>query len=344
MPLDDVPTPTERFFGTGRRELNKKLGFDRYEGMSEDEDHKRLDLFWEWITSGPHVEIPGPADLVAEAKYFRGQSRSEFGFTTTLYRLCKRQLGAEGKVTEQHLADAEAAIIDALRAEGMGRRMTNGELLMVCQHHGVPTRLIDVSEMPLEALFFAVEKEDQSDGRLFIVAPHRSTRLPHHAAPLKLGGDPLKERSLPWEGVVYGNTRALGTWTNAVRLVKEAPLDPRMRAQAGNFLVGGLHRYYSGLTLSGLDSDDRPDVTNFAINFAANTGPNAINSNWSASGWTVRIPAQWKSELRQRLAQLNEYMDRPIEKIAFDWMYPPVTEITRLATHVAKKATEQVHE
>lgn len=322
--------PAEVFLS--KRELNKKLGFEVEDENDEDEQAARLEKLWVWLTSGPHLGIPGPSTLVDEKQYFRGQSQSHFGLTTSLYRLCQGNVDGV-RVQEQHLAAAEAAIMQALREEGMGRRMTDGELLMVCQHHGVPTRLLDVSSMPLEALYFAVEKEDQSDGRLFIITPHMSGQLPHCREPLELSAT----RDLYWARMARGPLQAAGEWTNEVRLVDEEPLDPRMRAQAGKFLVGGVHRAYGGLTMSGVDKEARTDITNFAINFAANTGPKKIHSSWPASGWTIRIPAKWKVEFRNRLTRLNETTE--IEKIALDWMYPPVSEIRRLATHVAKSAT-----
>lgn len=313
------------------RELNKRYGFEG--GLDG------LDRFWNWITSGPHVEVPGPRALAAATQYFRGQTRSWYGFTSSLYRVCKTAVG-DVSVDEAHLAAAEQSVIRALREEGMGRRMSDGELLMICQHHLVPTRLIDVSEKPLEALFFAVEKEDGTDGRLFIVAPHQTgTGLPRELGAMRLARTkPTGPYPLPWADAVRGRRQSRDSWSVEVRLVDESPLDPRMRAQAGKFLVGGVHRAYGGYNMPGISSAERPDITCLAINFAPSRG--RLSQAWTASGWSVRIHADWKAELRRRLGKLQN--DHGIEDIMLDSMYPPLGQIERLGKFVARQGVEEL--
>ena len=324
----------EQYFSA--RELNKRYKFDSSDAG--------LERFWEWVTSGPNVEVPGP-DLLRDAtKYFRGQTRSWYGFTSILYRVCKLALG-DRQVDEIHLAKAEFAVIEALRKEGMGRRMTDGELLIIAQHHLVPTRLIDVSIMPLEALFFAVEQEDGTDGRFFIVAPHqKGSGLPHAEEPLRLSGRAsgaggADTRRLPWADAVRGTRQAHDGWSVDVRLVDEEPLDSRMRAQAGKFLVGGVHRSYPGLNMPNVTSVERPDISCLAINFAPSTGRIQISKSWPATGWSVRVHASWKPALRERLAGLSQ--SRGIENIEHDSMYPPIGQIERLGKHVARQSAEK---
>lgn len=43
--------------------------------------------------------------------------------------------------------------------------------LFLMQHYGVPTRLLDFSENPLVALYFAVTGEPEADGALFVMEP-----------------------------------------------------------------------------------------------------------------------------------------------------------------------------
>ncbi len=319
------------------RELNKRLNFDN--------TLAGLDRFWKWITNSEGVDVAGPDLLKRSLKYFRGQSKSWYGFTSSLYRLCKTEVG-QGRVDEAHLSRAESAVIGALRQEGMGRRMTDGELLMVCQHHSVPTRLIDISTRPLEALFFAVETEDGVDGRLFVVAPHQvGSNLPGSRDKIKLSrpdgsGENHETIRLPWADSVRGKKQSHGSWSADVALIDEEPLDPRMRAQAGKFLVGGVHRAHAGLNMPSVSNTERPDISSVAVNFSRHTEGKKLSQSWKASGWSVRIHAAWKPELRKRLASPVRVSDG--STINADSMYPPIAQIERLGRYVARAGARQV--
>lgn len=283
------------------------------------------DALWEWLRSGASKPVSGgarpiPTDGVIA---YRGQSDASHGLTSSLYRMCRHAV--QGSVFESDMARAEQKIIDVMRQEGVGRLMTDGQLLTVLQHHGVPTRLIDFSKAPLEALFFAVEDYDATDGRLFIVQS-----LPSRQG-TKVDFEDNGTYQLPWQDVAHGITRASSDWTETAAIVPAGGRDPRMVAQQGVFLVGGLNRRYGGRTMSLhsrlIPADLYSEVTSAGINFRTRVSKG--NNRWPAHGWTVRVKAEWKAELRGKLASLQDRITR-------DSMYPPVGEVKRLATYAAK--------
>ena len=288
---------------------------------------RSADDLWRWAVAGATTPLPGHRGAAAPSGprvVYRGQANANYGLSSSLYRECRKY--ATAQVVEADLAKAESAIITTMRDEGLGRRMTDGELLMVLQHHGIPTRLVDVSAEPLEALFFAVDHNDAASGRLFIIELHHQQRVQMDQF--------ARRRPLPWADAARGTQQAQGDWTDTVALIDELPLDPRMRAQQGKFLVGGLNRRATGraMKLDGVNiaRDEYPDVTSLGINFLQQRRPDT-SRRWPARGWTIKIESDWKPALRDHLEALED-------SIRADTMYPPVGEVRRLALSVLRGA------
>lgn len=285
---------------------------------SEVSDAESL-LTWLQAADFPALDLPGqPFDLTFR---FRGQRDARWGLTTSLYRA---MLERDDVVREPPFGEQEQRVLEQMRQQGLGRNMSDGELLMVLQHHGVPTRLLDVSTEPLEALFFAVDAEDGLDGRLFLIG----VRDPDQT--LDMSGS--ERDPLPWAAWRRGRTQGTAEWTNRIYALPDVSLDPRMRAQRGVFLVGGLPRSYGGQTPyqyqnRRLRAEEVQRVTNLAIAFPAR-GAKKKATSADAVGWTLRVPAAWKGPVRELLAERN---------IRQDTMYPPFAECRRLGEYVARQ-------
>lgn len=227
--------------------------------------------------------------------YFRGQSDQSHGLSTSLHRFVKRESNQE--ITEAVLGQLEQAILDDAQSRGLGKGISSGQLLMILQHHSAPTRLMDVSLKPLEALYFAVEKNDKLDGRLFIISLNERVGKPSR---MMLSAN----NELPWTKHVRNPTQSASEWTQSVQLVDEEPLDPRMVAQRGRFLVGGVQRAYPNLNMwfekKQLSVIERQKISMLCMFFPLR-GYLSASTNWPAIGWSIRIPSAWKPEIRRRL-------------------------------------------
>ena len=112
------------------------------------------------------------------------------------------------------------------------------EWLTIMQHHRVPTRLLDWTESPLVALYFAVAARDHYDGGFWILEPTRLNRVsritPDYDNYIPNFEDQLTESYSP-------------SSLRAERMTKQEPIavigprnTPRMQAQLGVFTV--IHR------------------------------------------------------------------------------------------------------
>lgn len=107
----------------------------------------------------------------AKTIWYRGQASKDWRLTPHYMRLENAQ--SESTLLKRFKQSA-AMLIDTTPKESF-------DWLFLMQHYGVPTRLLDWSESPLVALYFAVEnlsKNGEEDGALWLLYP---TELNKHA-------------------------------------------------------------------------------------------------------------------------------------------------------------------
>lgn len=185
-----------------------------------------FDQLWTAIGRLPFVSQDGPYA-------WRGVPDSAFRIQSSLHRELYNE--AAGPVTEEDIRRAEVDILDRARNWRLGgvesSRVTDIQLLATLQHHGAPTRLLDVTANPLTALWFACASEPATDGLLiaFNVAEYRTVNTEKTQGTAGRLDDPL--------GFDLTSSLQYSTKEQLPFLVKPSFLDARMAAQEGYFLA-----------------------------------------------------------------------------------------------------------
>ncbi len=177
--------------------------------------------------------------LEASRRYvWRGVSSRHFSVRSSLLR---NLAGSDGPVPEERIVRSrEVEIIAMARAWGVGAELataaTDLHVLAMLQHHGLPTRLLDVTSNPMTALWFACQRASVDRDAAGLLFAFDVTAMPEQPT-IEFGG-------LTWAGVGNplgaGLQLALEASANEQRpfLVRPSLPDPRMTAQEGLFIAG----------------------------------------------------------------------------------------------------------
>lgn len=169
--------------------------------------------------------------VVGETFWFRGHSREAWALTPSLARN-PLHLGRETELLKRFIQLAVPHMADQRLPT------SDWEWIFLMQHHRVPTRLLDWSESPLTALWFAVNSTDPddmaSDGALWYLSPLALNREARFRGRLDtelpgFGKDDVLDSWLPDrqdKGVAQNPVAATGLRNNR-----------RMAAQLGNFTI-----------------------------------------------------------------------------------------------------------
>ena len=120
--------------------------------------------------------------------WWRGQRNASWALSPTLYRL-----GFDNKEVD---LNARFRLMAKARRRQVPDSSDPMGWLFLMQHYRLPTRLLDWSQSPLVALYFAVEKPDDGDAALWSLSPTelnmleaqtRSICMPHSGTVGMLG-------------------------------------------------------------------------------------------------------------------------------------------------------------
>ncbi|UTV26613.1 FRG domain-containing protein [Photobacterium atrarenae] len=122
---------------------------------------KSVDEFWVEYLSFVYKDKSGGPEYV-----FRGVTDQSYKLIPSLGRGIED--GVHGDISSvEHNLNEEFKRLSAPVLSSDDTPKTDFEWLFLAQHYGLPTRLLDWTSNPLVALFFAVEKDDETDGMVY---------------------------------------------------------------------------------------------------------------------------------------------------------------------------------
>lgn len=145
------------------RELTEKY----FDGSDLNEEEKKIK---------PTLIHYSAAECFDSEILFRGQSSSDYDITPSIARLYNEQ----GR--KKNLLEYEKSIIDAACLKFpdiLKPSLLPIERLAMMQHYGIHTRLLDVSENPLVALYFACCDNEKKDGEVIVFYNMRRKENPY---------------------------------------------------------------------------------------------------------------------------------------------------------------------
>lgn len=393
----------ERFVEKFFTERELIVEFDK----TSDSDEKNAQAWYEavdkTISALPiyqHDNVGQPLDSTdSNVWFFRGQKDSRFAFTSTLYRrlLNATSNNSQGQNTqkppllkhdspiiekswidEDTMVQAEIQLLNTAREIGIGRGLTALETLTLLQHHGSPTRLIDVTSDWKIALYFACESDNDVDGRIFLI----KTDLFNWKIFPKEKNETKRVEHLIWQGLkdnFYDLDKLIEDplftllWSTVTWPILLPFSDPRMIAQKGYFITGGIPSKLRKIELrtskcshckknrcacpanktspnletistkhessfsSPLDADEFRIITSLPIDFSTNeTFINEITNSPDCLVETAGYSIRVPKHFKRKLREILRD-----EGVHTDSMYPPLRETVRLFEHVVDKSFKQ---
>lgn len=270
--------------------------------------------FNNWLIHGWGIQVNTPhqlfriishiALLAQERTYaWRGQNDASWDLSASLYREIRNE---GGEVTEEQVRKREREILEEAHRWGLGRDLgpsaTDMHVLAVLQHHGVPTRLIDVTANPMTALWFATEEHRpdkdgnvrRSAGVLFAIDVTKTEWYETFQH-----GEPTSGHMSNPLGALY--EQALKKSEDDKQMFRAFPAlpDERMKAQEGFFLGSAVPKRHNAPGVLGLNPiGPAPGAEKLRKLLSAEKGPGRPAS---LPFCAIVIPAAIKDKLRDPL-------------------------------------------
>lgn len=194
--------------------------------MNNDDEQEELEEEFNVILSADDENVKN------KKIYYRGQSNEEWEIRCSLFR-------------ENLLLNEEKLNNEILNRKPNDFLNCNNSLekLILMQHYGIPTRLIDVTTNPLVALYFACQGNPDKDGVVFIFEENveydiNDENIVATFSYLKNNGTIQDfEKLLNKENIIYNDRTTIETILNKKYILINPKLNnPRIVAQHGLFL------------------------------------------------------------------------------------------------------------
>ena len=169
---------------------------------------------------------------------WRGVVDADWDISSSLFRSLNSELGRRPIETE--IRQRERALLYEAREWGigleLGEQATDLHMLATMQHHGLPTRLLDVTRDPMTAMFFACEPRADGDGRagvMFAFDVHDYQRF----KTIDANASPTWGYSIHGVHASLREALRISREENDPILIEPTIRDPRMTAQEGLFIA-----------------------------------------------------------------------------------------------------------
>lgn len=287
---------------------------------------------------------------------WRGQADAAWGIHSGLYRRLmeingvknplEKPRGEQPYPTEDQMVAAEQMILKQARTNWRFDGMSALETFARIQHEGGLTRLLDVTNNPYIAAWFAVESDDyeQEDGRIiaFATSPVSSSDDPIEDSPVTLN-EFWGNHMPPWHLWGDDKTRQRMDWgTGANRRIWVPPVyHDRIAAQNAAFLLDGVpittYKVRSYLLSSENKPWNRSDIlaaSSVISKFLKPTRTPRANKANLAPTFTFRIASEAKKEIRNMLTSSFGYTRASI--------YPDMSEFAQYTRRLALPELEDI--